>query len=51
MAIEHLWENDRHANVLILCHRSVILNQWRREVIQKFGIIANENLDYKVPLL
>lgn len=50
MAIEHLWENDRHANVLILCHRSVILNQWRREVIQKFGIIANENLDYKVPI-
>ncbi len=50
MAIERLWEKNKHADVLILCHRNVILNQWRREVIQKLGIIANENRKYKVPV-
>ena len=50
MAIERLWEENRHADVLILCHRNVILNQWRREVIQKLGIIANENHEYKMPV-
>ncbi len=50
MAIERLWQKNKQAHVLILCHRSVILNQWRREIIQKFGLIANENLGYKAPI-
>ena len=50
MAIRELWKENRKASVLVICHRTVILNQWRREIIQKLGINANENSNYKKPL-
>ena len=37
-------------NVLVICHSRAILNQWRREVIEKLGFIGEPNDDYKKSL-
>lgn len=51
LAIEELWKksltNNTQKTALIICHSRVILNQWRREVIEKMGLIGDKNLSYK----
>ncbi|WOF16786.1 AAA family ATPase [Methanoplanus sp. FWC-SCC4] len=51
MAIEKLWKESLHSvkgkKVLVACHSTVILNQWRREIIKKMGIPAESGKSYK----
>ena len=51
MAIEKVWKEslrtEKRKNVLIICHSTVILNQWRREIIEKMGIPAETGKSYK----
>ncbi|KAA0008040.1 MAG: DEAD/DEAH box helicase [Thermoplasmata archaeon] len=50
MAIESLAKNKGDGRVLILAHSRAILNQWRRETIDKLGLIANPQQDYNTPI-
>jgi len=47
MAIEALAQTKRKGVVRIFAHSKAILNQWKREAIDKLGLIANVNEDYK----
>lgn len=51
MAIEKLWKESLNTGnrkkVLITCHSTVILNQWRREIINKMGLPAGTGKSYK----
>lgn len=47
MAIAKLiQETSDEVHVRIISHSKAILNQWRREIIEKLGIPDNPNLDY-----
>ena len=54
LAIEELSKEanrtGKRKSVLITCHSTVILNQWRRELIRKMGIHAIPTQSYKYPL-
>jgi len=50
MAIEALYRVKPEGVVRIFAHSTNILNQWRREVIEKLGIIANLSSPYTVPV-
>lgn len=47
-----LWKSNKNEKleVLVLTHSIAILNQWRREAIEKLGFADDLLLDYKVPL-
>ncbi len=47
-----LWKRNENEKleVLVLTHSIAILNQWRREAIDKLGFIDDPLLDYKIPL-
>jgi len=53
-AIEDIARYFRDPNgpitVLIVSHSTNILNQWRKESIEKLGLLGNPCLDYKTPL-
>jgi superfamily II DNA or RNA helicase len=36
--------------VLVLAHSRALLDQWRREAIEKLGFVGDPNGDYKIPL-
>ncbi len=46
----HLYSVMGSLRVLVLCHSRAILNQWRREVIEKLGFIGDPDDDYTQPL-
>ncbi len=46
MAIEALSKAKNKAIVRIFAHSTAILNQWRREVIEKLGLLSNIQGDY-----
>jgi len=46
MAIKKLVHEKDDVNVRIITHSKAILNQWRREIIEKLGIPDNPLLDY-----
>ena len=50
MAIEALYRVKPDGVVRIFAHSTNILNQWRREVIEKLGIIANLSSPYTIPI-
>jgi superfamily II DNA or RNA helicase len=50
MAIEALAQNKGKGIVRIFAHSKAILNQWRREVIDKLGLIADICQDYTTPI-
>jgi len=50
MAIEALYEIKPHSIVRIFAHSTNILNQWRREVVDKLGIIDNSRSTYESPI-
>jgi len=45
-AAESLYQKEKNVKVLIVSHSRAILNQWRREVIDKLGFTDDPNLDY-----
>lgn len=49
-AAQYLYEKQGSLNVLVICHSRAILNQWRREAIEKLGFTSNKYLDYKYSL-
>ncbi|RNI11894.1 DEAD/DEAH box helicase [Methanohalophilus sp. RSK] len=49
-AISHLAQFNDNLRVLVLTHSRAILNQWRREAIDKLGIVADPDLDYNSSL-
>ncbi len=50
MAIEALYEEKPHSIVRIFAHSTNILNQWRREVVDKLGILDNSRASYESPI-
>lgn len=50
MAIEALGKTQRNATVRVFAHSRAILNQWKREAIDKFGLPADIFSDYDIPL-
>jgi superfamily II DNA or RNA helicase len=42
--------NYKKLNVLVLTHSKAILNQWRREVIEKLGLSGNPTDSYTKPI-
>ena len=50
MAIEALSKTKKNGVVRIFTHSRAILNQWRREVIENLGLIANISEDYTKPI-
>ena len=38
LAIEEVLKEEPDASILIVCHSRAILNQWREEIIRKFGL-------------
>lgn len=51
LAIEALYNHKKNGKALIIAHSKAILNQWRREAINKLGLIANNNYSYKSSLV
>lgn len=45
-----LFSREGSLNVLVICHSKAILNQWRREVIEKLGFLGNGDDSYTKPL-
>ena len=45
-----LYEVHGRLEVLVLAHSRALLNQWRREAIEKLGLSGNPGADYTVPL-
>jgi len=45
-----LYEVHGRLEVLVLAHSRALLNQWRREAIEKLGLPGNPGADYSVPL-
>ena len=50
MAVELLSQSRENAIVRIFAHSQAILNQWRRECIEKLGLIADVNCDFTTPI-
>ncbi len=50
MAIEALGNTQKKGVVRIFAHSRAILNQWKREAIDKFGLPANTFSDFDIPL-
>lgn len=50
-ASEYLFNTKGNLNILILAHSKAILNQWRKEAIEKLGLVADSNLDYDSDLM
>ncbi len=50
MAIEKISQTKNNATVRIFTHSRAILNQWRREAIDKLGLISNVESDYRKPI-
>lgn len=50
LAIEALYRADHSATVRVLVHSRNILNQWRREVIEKLGLLEDEDAPYTQPI-
>lgn len=50
MAIEALGKTQKKGVVRVFAHSRAILNQWKREAIDKFGLPANPLSDYDIPL-
>lgn len=50
MAIESLAQTKRKGIVRIFAHSRAILNQWRREVIDKLGLIEDIHRDFTTPI-
>lgn len=46
----HLFKKFGSLQVLVLCHSRAILNQWRRESIEKLGFVGDPNDDYTHPV-
>lgn len=46
----HLFRVHRSLRVLVLCHSRAILNQWRREAIEKLGFLGDPDEEYTVPV-
>ncbi|EJG07281.1 type III restriction protein res subunit [Methanofollis liminatans DSM 4140] len=46
----HLFRVHRSLRVLVLCHSRAILNQWRREAIERLGFLGDPDEDYSVPV-
>lgn len=51
LAIEALYNHKKNGKVLVIAHSKAILNQWRREAVDKLGLIADSNNSYTVPLV
>lgn len=51
MAIERLYKEDKNGSALILGPSKAILNQWRREVIDKLGLALDDSPDYSHPVV
>ncbi|MCS3923608.1 DEAD/DEAH box helicase family protein [Methanosalsum natronophilum] len=54
MAIEHLVntnQTNRKIIVRIIASSTAILNQWRRELIEKMGLMADPKLDYNSSII
>ncbi|MDK2916599.1 MAG: hypothetical protein PWR25_1156 [Euryarchaeota archaeon] len=45
-----LYEVHGRLEVLVLAHSRALLNQWRREAMEKLGLAGNPGADYTVPL-
>lgn len=45
-AAEYLFQKEKNVKVLIISHSRAILDQWRREVIDKLGYTDDPDLDY-----
>lgn len=43
-------DSSKIAKVLIVSQSKNILNQWRRETIEKLGLLGDSSLDYKTPI-
>lgn len=50
MAIEALSKSQRTGEVRIFAHSRAILSQWKREAIDKFGLVADPSSDFDIPL-
>jgi hypothetical protein len=50
MAIEALSKAKSKCVVRIFAHSTLILNQWRREAIEKLGLIVDAQKDYTAPI-
>lgn len=50
MAIEALGKTQKSGVVRVFAHSRAILNQWKREAIEKFGLPATTSSDYDIPL-
>lgn len=46
----HLFRRFGSLKVLVLCHSRAILNQWRREAIEKLGFVGDPDDDYTHPV-
>ncbi|WP_209629637.1 HEAT repeat domain-containing protein [Methanofollis sp. W23] len=46
----HLFKKFGSLQVLVLCHSRAILNQWRRESIEKLGFVGDPDDDYTHPV-
>lgn len=45
-----IYERKGELDVLVLAHSKAILNQWRREAIEKLGFVGNPDADFRTPL-
>lgn len=49
-AAQNLFERHGRVHVLVLAHSRALLDQWRREAIDKLGLVGDPGADYTSPL-
>jgi len=50
MAIKELARNNTNATIRIIANSRALLNQWKREVVDKLGLLQNVDQDYMIPI-
>lgn len=50
MAIEDLARSNNTATIRVLSSSRALLNQWKRESVQKLGLLQNVSLDFNTPV-
>jgi len=50
MAIEELVKTNKKATIRIIANSRALLSQWKREVVDKLGLLQNLDQDYTIPI-